>query len=112
VAAFLFDMIGARDLHIYAERNSSERASNLVALVADAAHATHADAFHDEVRWTIIDDHIPLNDAGLPAVDILDFDYPAWHTHRDTPDQLSAASLAQVARVAAWLVYSSPLARP
>ena len=57
-------------------------------------------------------DHIPLNDAGLPAADILDFDYPAWHTHRDTPEQLSAASLAQAGRVAAWLVYASPLARP
>jgi len=111
VAAFLFDMVGARDLQIYAERNSSERAANLVALVSDAARATHAAAFHDEVRWTIVDDHIPLNDAGLPAVDILDFDYPPWHTHRDTPDQMSAASLAQVGRVAAWLVYQSPLAQ-
>jgi len=112
VAAFLFDMIGERDLRIYAERNSSDRAANLVALVSDAAHATHATGFHDEVRWTIVDDHIPLNDAGLPAVDILDFDYRAWHTHLDTPDQLSAASLAQVGNVAAWLVYDSPLARP
>ncbi len=112
VAAFLFDMVGGRDLKIYHERNSSERAASLVALVAAAARATGATAFHDEVRWTIVDDHIPLNDAGLPAVDILDFDYPAWHTHRDTPEQLSAASLAQAGRVAAWLVYSSPLARP
>lgn len=112
VAAFLFDMVGGRGLHVYAERNSSERAANLVALVSEGARATGATAFHDEVRWNVIDDHIPLNDAGLPAVDILDFDYPAWHTHRDTPDQMSAASLAQVARVAAWLVYDSPLARP
>ena len=58
-----------------------------------------------------MDDHIPLNDAGLPAVDILDFDYPAWHTHRDTPEQMSAGNLAQVAGVALWLVYESPLAR-
>lgn len=112
VAAFLFDMVGGRDLQVHAERNSSERAANLVALVADAARATGATAFHDDVKWTIIDDHIPLMDAGLPAVDILDFDYPAWHTHRDTPAQMSAASLAQTARVAAWLVYESPLARP
>jgi Zn-dependent M28 family amino/carboxypeptidase len=112
VAAFLFDMVGDRDLGIHPERNSSERAANLVALVSEAARATGATAFHDEVRWTIVDDHIPLNDAGLPAVDIVDFDYPAWHTHRDLPDQLSAASLAQVARVAAWLVFESPLARP
>ena len=36
-------------------------------------------------------------DAGLPAVDVVDFDYPAWHTHRDSTDQVSAASLAEVA---------------
>jgi len=44
-------------------------------------------------------------------VDIIDFDYPAWHTHRDLPDQISAASLAEVASVAVWLVYRSQLAR-
>ena len=112
VAAFLFDMVGDRDLGIYAERNSSDRAANLVALVMAGARVTGAHAFHSEVRWTIVDDHMPLNDAGLPCVDVLDFDYPAWHTHRDTPDQVSAASLAQVAGVANWLVYRSPLARP
>lgn len=110
VAAFLFDMVGGRGLAIWRERNSSERASNLVELVGAGARATGATAFHDEVRWTIVDDHVPLLDAGLPAVDILDFDYRAWHTHRDLPDQMSAESLAQVAGVAAWLVYDSPLA--
>jgi hypothetical protein len=111
VAAFLFDMVGGRTLGIHAERNSSERAASLVALVSEGAKATGARAFHDDVRWTIVDDHIPLNDAGLPAADILDFDYPAWHTHLDTPDQMSAASLAQVAGVAGWLVYESALTR-
>jgi len=109
-AAFLFDMVGERALQIWAERNSSELAANLVELVTAAAHATGARDFHPQVRYTIIDDHIPLNQAGLPAVDILDFDYRAWHTHLDTPAQLSARSLAEVAGVAAWLVYDSPLA--
>jgi glutaminyl-peptide cyclotransferase len=112
VAGFLFDMVGGRTLAIHAERNSSDRAANLVELVQEAARATGATVFHPDVRWTIIDDHIPLNDAGLPTVDILDFDYPEWHTHRDTPDRMSAANLAQVGTVAEWLVYRSPLARP
>ncbi len=112
VAAFLFDMVGDRDLQIYVERNSSERASNLAALVLEAARATGAKSFHSDVRWSLVDDHVRLLDAGLPAVDIVDFDYPAWHTHRDSTDQVSAASLAEVSRVAAWLVYRSPLARP
>ena len=112
VAAFLFDMVGDRDLQVYIESNSASRAANLAALVVEAARATDARSFHDEVRYALIDDHVQLLDAGLPAVDIVDFDYPAWHTHRDSTDQVSAASLAEVARVAAWLVYRSPLARP
>lgn len=112
VAGFLFDMVGDKDLAIHAEGGSAARAANLVALVAEAAAATGARSFHREVRYTVIDDHVPLLDAGLPTVDIIDFDYPAWHTHRDTPDQVSPQSLAEVSRVAAWLVYRSALARP
>ena len=111
-AAFVFDLVGDRDLQIHPEAQAAERAANLVALVLDGARATGARHFHPEVRWTLTDDHIPILDAGVPAVDILDFDYPAWHTHRDLPDQVSPQSLAEVAGVAAWIVYRSPLARP
>jgi len=111
MAAFLFDMVGDRDLEIHPEVQSSERAANLVALVLDAARATGATQFRPDPRYAITDDHIPLLEAGVPAVDIIDFDYPAWHTHRDLPEQTSPASLAAVARVAAWIVYRSPLAR-
>ena len=112
LAAFLFDMVGDRDLEIYPEVQSDEQATNLVALVLDGARATGARAFKPGPRYSITDDHIPLLEAGIPAVDIIDFDYPAWHTHRDLPDQTSPASLAQVAGVAVWIVYRSPLAHP
>jgi len=111
VAAFLFDMVGDRDLDIYPEQESARRATNLSGLVLDAARATRAAHFHPDPRYAVVDDHVPLLDAGLPAVDIIDFDYPAWHTHRDLPDQVSSASLAEVASVAVWLVYRSQLAR-
>ena len=112
VAAFVFDMVGDRDLAIHPEGQSAERAANLSALVLDAARATRARSFLPTPKYTLTDDHVPLLEAGLPAVDIIDFDYPAWHTHLDLPDQTSAASLAEVAKVAAWIVYRSPLARP
>lgn len=112
VAGFLLDMIGDRDLQVFHEQNSVARATNLTELVAEAARATGARSFHDEAKWSIIDDHVPLLDAGLPTVDLIDFDYPAWHTHRDTPDQVSAASLAEVGRVIEWIAYRSVLARP
>ncbi len=111
VAGFVFDMVGDTDLGIWDEGNSAARATNLVALVHEAARATGARHFHEGVRHTLIDDHIALLDAGLPAVDIIDFDYAAWHTTADLPDRVSAESLAEVARVAAWIVYQSPLAK-
>ncbi len=111
VAAFLFDMVGDRDLDIWVENQSEESAANLVSMVLEAAHETGGAHFHSTVGYTITDDHVPLLEAGLPAVDIIDFNYPAWHTRADLPDQVSPASLAEVSRVAAWLVYRSPLAR-
>ena len=111
-AAFLFDMVGDKDLQIHPEVNSAQRAANLVDLVAEAARATGARHFLPDPGYQLFDDHLPLLDARVPTVDIIDFDYPAWHTHLDTPDQCSAASLAEVAGVAAWLVYQSPLAHP
>ena len=111
-AAFLFDMVGDRDLEIMDEGNSVARASNLVELVHQAAAATGASHVRPGVRYTLIDDHVPYLEQGIPAVDLIDFDYPAWHTVRDLPDQLSAESLGEVSRLAAWLVYRSPLARP
>ncbi len=111
VAAFVFDMVGDRDLGIWPEVESAKRAANLVDLVVDAARETRAIHFHREPRYTLTDDHIRLLDAGIPAVDIIDFDYPAWHTHLDLPSQVSAASLAEVAGVAAWLVYEGPFGR-
>ena len=45
------------------------------------------------------DDHIPFKEAGIPAVDIIDFDYPYWHTTQDTVDKLSPDSLERVGRV-------------
>jgi peptidase M28-like protein len=110
-AAFLFDMVGDRDLGIHPEGLSVERAANLVDLVLAGARATGARHFHPEPKYRMTDDHLPLLEAGIPAVDVIDFDYAAWHTHRDLPDQVAPESLAEVARVAAWLVYRSPLAR-
>ncbi len=111
VAGFLFDMVGDRDLEIHPEVTSARRAASLVALVLEGARATGAKGFRSEPRHSLTDDHIPLLEAGLPTVDIIDFDYPAWHTLADTPDRVSPESLAEVARVAGWLVYDSPLAR-
>jgi len=46
----------------------------------------------------MIDDHSPFLRIGVPAVDIIDFDYPYWHTIGDTIDKVSADSLEQVGK--------------
>ena len=48
----------------------------------------------------ILDDHTPLNEIGIPVIDLIDFDYPPWHTPGDTMDKLSAESLGIVGTVA------------
>jgi Zn-dependent M28 family amino/carboxypeptidase len=52
----------------------------------------------------LIDDHLPFAQAGIPAVDIIDFDYPYWHTVDDTADKASPESLMRVGRMLeVWL---------
>jgi hypothetical protein len=50
------------------------------------------------------DDHIPFVQMGIPAIDIIDFDYPYWHTTKDTLDKVSAESLEAVGKtLETWL---------
>jgi hypothetical protein len=46
----------------------------------------------------VLDDHVVLLSRGIPCIDVIDFEYPHWHTLADTPDKCSARSLAQVGR--------------
>jgi len=111
-AVFVFDMVGDAELDIHPEVRAAREAANLVQLVLDGAAATGATHFAADPRYDLTDDHSPFLDAGIPAVDVIDFEYRAWHTTRDRPDRCSAASLAEVARVAAWIAFDSPLAQP
>jgi glutaminyl-peptide cyclotransferase len=47
----------------------------------------------------VADDHVPYLRAGVPAVDLIDFDYPPWHKETDTLDKVSARSLKIVGDV-------------
>lgn len=102
-AAIIVDMIGDADLNIYMERNSDQALS--AEIWAQAAALGYADQFIPEPKYRIHDDHIPFLQAGIPAVDIIDFDYPYWHTTEDTPDKVSAHSLQAVGdTLLAWLL--------
>ncbi len=103
--AVLFDMIGDRDLQIYQEGNSLLGAPEVVERVWEAAKiAGYEKVFIAAPKHTLIDDHMPLQQAGIRAIDLIDFDYGSnnslWHTIDDTPDKLSAQSLQAVGDVA------------
>ena len=101
-AVVVVDMIGDADQQIYFERNSD--AALQTRLWDIAATLGYTDTFISEYRWAMYDDHIPFAQRGIPAVDIIDFDYPYWHTTQDTPDKVSAESLERVGRVLeVWL---------
>jgi hypothetical protein len=95
-AMVLVDMIGDADQQIYLERNSDPQLS--AELFSLAARLGYEERFIPELKYAILDDHIPFARQGIPAVDLIDFDYPYWHTTQDTPDKVSAESLEAVGR--------------
>lgn len=102
-AMILMDMVGDRHLTVTLPKNST---SWLVSLVLQAAHAEDARRHFSLYPFEIGDDHQPFLDIGVPAVNIIDFEYGSapgmsdiWHTAEDTMDKLSADSLRIVGRV-------------
>jgi glutaminyl-peptide cyclotransferase len=103
--AVLFDLVADKDLQIYQEGNSLVGAPEVVELVWDTAKELgYGGYFIASPRHTLIDDHLELQKAGIRAIDVVDFDYPAWHTQYDTIDKVSAASLQVVGDVAVQLI--------
>lgn len=94
-ALVLVDMIGDKDLRIMKEANSTPW---LTESVWGAASRLGRREFVGETT-TVEDDHLEFLEEGVPAVDIIDLDYPAWHRADDTLDKLSAASLQSVGDV-------------
>jgi len=95
-AFVLVDMIGDRDLTIRRDQNSTRW---LTDLVWDAARRQKLDNYFVSDTTQIEDDHLPFVEAGVPSVDIIDLDFPAWHTAQDTLDVVSARSLQVVGDV-------------
>jgi Zn-dependent M28 family amino/carboxypeptidase len=90
------DMIGDADQQIYYEYNSDPALMQAIWQVA--ADLGYQEAIIPEYRHSILDDHTAFAGLGIAAVDMIDFDYPYWHTAADTLDKVSAASLERVGR--------------
>lgn len=101
-AVVIIDMIGDADLNIYREQFSDQ---GLTSEIFKTAARLKVRQFIDEPKYAMDDDHIPFIRRGMRAADLIDFDYPYWHTTADTLDKVSAASLQAVGDVLlAWLM--------
>lgn len=96
-AVIIVDMVGDADQQIYKERNSSAALQDKLWEIA--AGLGYEQYFISEYKWAMTDDHTPFLQRGVVAVDLIDFDYPYWHTTMDTSDKLMPASLERVGRV-------------
>jgi Zn-dependent M28 family amino/carboxypeptidase len=95
-ALILLDMIGDRDLTVRRDTHSTPWLIDEV--WSAAARLGYGRVFLNE-ELPVEDDHLPFLDAGVPAVDIIDFDYAAWHTAEDDLPRVSARSLQVVGDV-------------
>jgi hypothetical protein len=105
--SILLDMVGDRDLTLYIEEHSVQAAPWAVRRVWDAAAKAGIAAFVPEIGYAVEDDHLPLIAEGIPTIDVIDFEYPYWHTLEDTPDKCSPESLAAVGQVILMVLYDS-----
>ena len=109
--AIILDMIGDAELHIPIERNSYRQNRQLVKKLWSLAKVLSLDAFESRIEYSIYDDHVPRwAEAKIPAVDIIDFNYPNsytnyWHTTQDLPEHCSAESLGQVGTLLVHYIY-------
>jgi glutaminyl-peptide cyclotransferase len=101
----LLDMIGDKDLNIYKEGYSTRYAGDFITLVWATARRLEFECFKDSTKYFVYDDHIPLLEAGIPCIDLIDFDYPYWHTTQDTPDKCSPESLQKIGEVLIEILY-------
>jgi glutaminyl-peptide cyclotransferase len=89
----LLDMVADQDLKLYKEAFSCTYAPQVVDLIWTRAHNLGFSCFNDTIMYFIYDDQLPLLEAGIPCIDLIDYDYPWYHTLSDTPDKCSPKSL-------------------
>ena len=105
VYGILLDFVGDRDLRFPIERFSYHYAPDVVDRVWSKAEALGLTAFDRALGLEVIDDHLELLNVGIPTINIIDFDYPYYHTLQDTPDKCSPESLGVVGTLLVNLIY-------
>jgi hypothetical protein len=104
-ALVLLDMVGRRGLSIGQEGYSRRHAPDLTRAVFARAHRLGLWAFVPEPAVPVYDDHVPFLEVGIPAVNLIDFDFPEWHTTADTPEIVDPDALGQVGTLVRSLIW-------
>jgi glutaminyl-peptide cyclotransferase len=100
----LLDLVGDRHLAIPREQGSNPRL--WAQLRAAARRKGKLAAFPNRTTGTVLDDHVPFQRVGVPAVDVIDFDFPCWHRTCDDLSAVSARSLDAVGETVLELLRS------
>jgi glutaminyl-peptide cyclotransferase len=98
-AAILLDMIAGKNAKFPIEEHSWQKANGLCKDLWEIARQSKCNMFQDRVGDAVYDDHIALQNAGIPAIDLIDFTYAHWHRLTDVPANCSVESMSEVARV-------------
>jgi glutaminyl-peptide cyclotransferase len=102
-AVIILDMIGDANLNIMMERNSNPELNSQI--WETAVSLGYSRVFINQPGYSMLDDHTPFLEKGMPAIDIIDFDYPYWHTTADTADKVSSESLKIIGdTILKWLL--------
>ncbi|MCC7429442.1 M28 family peptidase [bacterium] len=101
----LLDLIADKNPEYKIEGHSSYFAADIVYKVWQKAKKLGYTEFSDERIGMLIDDHLPFLKKGIPVIDIIDLDYPHWHTLKDTPENCSAQGLFAVGETLLALIY-------
>lgn len=114
IFGILLDMVGGRDARFHREYISDLHARQVVDLVWDtAARSGLASRFVDEPGGAVTDDHLYINRAGIPCIDIIENKHPqtgtfnpTWHTMADDLPAIDPKTMADVVTVVANTIYS------
>jgi glutaminyl-peptide cyclotransferase len=101
----LWDMMGDRNLRITLPPDSPGELARAAFAASETLGLRQFFTYHTQ---QILDDHTPFNQAGVPVIDLIDFDFPAWHTADDQLDQISPESLQRVGAVTLYLLKHTP----
>jgi len=107
--ALVLDMVGSATMSLSVEENARAYFPDWAALIDGLALDLGLAAYRRDWGPAVYDDHVPLMEAGLPTLLLVDFRDPYWHTHGDTPAHCAPGSLEEAGRLVTALVHGGAL---